>query len=402
MKSLEVLLIDDDPFQIELLTGQLDGLGCGKIRGFVDVAQALDVLASQSADIGLIFLDLNMPGTDGVEVLRRLADRRYDGSLVLISGEDSRIVEAAARLARAHDLDILGWLAKPCGRGELSALLDLWQETRKPVRHRSHKRYAPARIAQAIAQGELKNVYQPKVFVRDGMLAGVETLVRWQHPQDGIVYPDQFIATAEEHGLIGRLTRTVIDRAIDQIGEWSAQGRRIPVAVNISMEDVSDPDFASYVLEALDRGGVSPSELTLEVTESRLMTNARAAMETLTRLRLRRVNLSIDDFGTGHSSLMQLRDLPFSELKIDRGFVHGAVSNATIAAIFDGSIDLARRLGMTTVAEGVELEADWNWLGNKGCDIAQGYFVARPMAADEVMAWARAWEAASVGSPKAG
>jgi len=220
-----------------------------------------------------------------------------------------------------------------------------------------------------------------------------KNLVRWQHPAHGLLFPDSFVATAEAEGLIDELTQNVLDLAVMQMQRWRQAGRAVKVAVNVSMDNLARLDFPERVLEAAARGGVTPTDLMLEVTETRLMRDARAALDILTRLRLKQIRLSIDDFGTGHSSLAQLRDIPFDELKIDRGFVHGSREQPTQRAIFRASVDMAHELGMAAVAEGVEDQADWDFVHAAGCDVAQGYFIGRPMPAAELPDWAAAWRA---------
>jgi EAL domain-containing protein (putative c-di-GMP-specific phosphodiesterase class I) len=208
-----------------------------------------------------------------------------------------------------------------------------------------------------------------------------------------MVFPDQFIGVAEEHGLIDDLTRAVIGDAFAQAKTWQDDGLHLRVAINISMDNLATLEFADYVADAAAAAGIAPDVIVLEVTESRLMTNLAAPLEILTRLRLKRFSLSIDDFGTGHSSLVQLRDIPFDELKVDRGFVHGAADNDTLCAIYSASLGLAKHLGMKSVAEGVEDRADWDFLRSTGCDLAQGYFIAKPMPAGEIPDWIITWEA---------
>ncbi len=393
----EILLVDDDPYQLRLLSRQLATLGHEKVSCCDTPSSALAVLDAPDAAIGLLFLDLNMPQMDGVEVMRALAGRGYAGALVLISGEDSRILETAMRLAFAHELNVLGALPKPCENASLAALLDRWQRFHRPARQAAGKTYAPDEVRHAIEHGELVNHYQPKVELATGAPVGVETLVRWRHPQDGLVYPDRFIGVAEEHDFIDALTRRVIRDALDQTKAWRDMGLRLSVAVNVSMDDLVALDFPDFVLDELGRTGVPAGDLILEVTESRLMKDPRAPMEILTRLRLKRVRLSIDDFGTGHSSLAQLRDLPFVELKVDRGFVHGGATNPTMGAILTASRTMAQQLGMKTVAEGVEDLGDWHWLRDYGCDLAQGYFIGKPMPAEELPGWLTAWEGRRAG-----
>ena len=246
----------------------------------------------------------------------------------------------------------------------------------------------------AIAGGQLVNYYQPQVSLATGDVLGVETLARWRHPADGLVFPDQFIGVAETHGIIRSLTRVVIAGALAQAANFKKEtGSALSVAVNVSMDDLGALDFVDYVAGQAEAAGVPAAQVTLEVTESRLMRNFRVSFEVLTRLRLKRFRLSIDDFGTGHSTLAQLRDIPFDELKIDRGFVHGAGADKTLMAIFDASRLLSRQLNMALVAEGVEDRADWDFLRRSACGAAQGYFIARPMPAESLRGWIRDWKA---------
>jgi EAL domain-containing protein (putative c-di-GMP-specific phosphodiesterase class I) len=221
----------------------------------------------------------------------------------------------------------------------------------------------------------------------------MEALVRWMHPRHGMVYPNDFIGVAEECGAIDALTEWVMQEAMRQLGRWQEAGLQTHMAANVSMENLRSPGFAARLGAWMRETAVPPAHVTLEITESRLMSPSPAPLESLVRLRMQGFGLSIDDFGTGHSSLAQLRDVPFTELKIDRGFVHGARHNQIIRPILEGSIGIAKRLGMRSVAEGVETEDDWHLLRDIGCDLAQGWYIARAMPPEQVPAWLRRWEA---------
>ncbi|MEO5696427.1 MAG: EAL domain-containing response regulator, partial [Burkholderiaceae bacterium] len=310
----------------------------------------------------------------------------------LVSGEDERMLQAVESVIRAHAMTVLGHLRKPVLRPALSALLDRWvprAEGSQPVAKRT---YGADEVHAALANGELVNHYQPQVAVGSGRVLGVEALVRWQHPDHGTVFPDQFVGVAEEHGLIGELTTQVLRAALAQTRRWHDTGLAMRISVNVSMDNLASLEFPDFVAAQAAAAGVAPADVVLEVTESRLMKDLRAPLEVLARLRLKRFGLSIDDFGTGHSSLAQLRDIPFDELKVDRGFVHGACRHETLRAIYAASIELATQLGMGSVAEGVEDRDDWDFLRNTGCAVAQGYFIARPMPADTLPGWIHAWE----------
>jgi EAL domain-containing protein (putative c-di-GMP-specific phosphodiesterase class I)/ActR/RegA family two-component response regulator len=392
MTPLHILLLDDDAFQLKLLARQLANIWEARLDLCTSGPAALACLADQTGAVELLFLDLNMPDMDGIEFIRHLVDHQYAGALVLVSGEDERILETAARLARAQHMNVIGHLTKPVQPEALRVLLERWRDEPPALAGKTRKVYDPAELRRAIDGGELVNFYQPKVDVLSGALAGVETLVRWQHPADGLVFPDQFIGIAEQHGLIDDLTRVVLAGALAQARRWRDAGLSLRVAVNISMDNLARLDFPDFVLAEIVRHGLAPNDIILELTESRLMKNSSIPLDILTRLRLKKISLSIDDFGTGHSSLAQLRDIPFDELKIDYSFVHGAHHDATRRAIFSASLGMARQLRMKSVAEGVEDRADWDFLRAQDCDLAQGYFIARPMAAEDLPAWLAGWE----------
>jgi EAL domain-containing protein (putative c-di-GMP-specific phosphodiesterase class I) len=247
-------------------------------------------------------------------------------------------------------------------------------------------------VQEAARQGQWLLHYQPKVDLSSGALTGVEALVRWNHAEHGIVYPDSFIDIAEKCGAIGPLTEWVLGEAASQHARWLAEGLHLPVAVNVSMDNLGTAGFAQRAGWIARDAGVSPADMTLEITESRAMSPSPAPLECLVRLRLQRFKLAIDDFGTGHSSLAQLRDVPFTELKIDRGFVHGAHSNQNIRPILEGSIGIAKRLGLSCVAEGIETGEDFEFLRQTGCEVGQGYFIARPMDVAGLAAWIGEWQ----------
>jgi EAL domain-containing protein (putative c-di-GMP-specific phosphodiesterase class I)/CheY-like chemotaxis protein len=391
--AIRIMLLDDEPFMLKLIGRLLENLGFTAVSPYVTGVAALDAFAGPSGPPELILLDLNMPEMDGIEFVRHLVERCYTGSLVLISGEDERMLQSATKLVQAHKIKVLGHLKKPVAPETLAALLAQWAPAAAARSRPAKAAYDADVVRAAIANGELVNYYQPKVAVADGAVVGVETLVRWRHPAHGMVYPDQFIGVAEAHGLIDDLTRVVLRDALAQSRAWRDAGLALRVAINVSMDNLAVLGFADFVAAEAIAAGVSPADIVLEVTESRLMADLRVPLEILTRLRLKRFRLSIDDFGTGHSSLAQLRDIPFDELKIDQGFVHRACHDETLRAIFDASLSLAGQLNMETVAEGVEDQDDWDFLRTTSCDLAQGYFIARPMQADELPGWIESWQA---------
>ncbi|KIO48903.1 EAL domain-containing protein [Nitrosospira sp. NpAV] len=391
--AVKILVLDDESFMLKLLNRILSNLGFTSVTLCDSGRVALDRIGDLDSQPNLILLDLNMPEMDGIEFVRHLVGRHYTGSLILVSGDDERILQTAEKLVQAHKIQILGHLHKPVKPETLSALLEKWTPPSTGGPGITKKAYGADELRTAIDNGELVNYYQPKVAVANGEVVGVETLVRWRHPVDGIVFPDQFIGVAEAFGLIDDLTQMVFASAVTQAKAWQQAGLTLRVAVNVSMDNLASLSFLNFVTELTAKTGVAPQDMVLEVTESRLMLDTRAPLEILTRLRLKRFRLSIDDFGTGHSSLAQLRDIPFDELKIDQGFVHRAWADETLRAMYDASLSLARQLGMEVVAEGVEDRNDWDLLYRTGCDLAQGTFMSRPMLAADLPAWIESWRA---------
>ena len=244
-----------------------------------------------------------------------------------------------------------------------------------------------AEIAGAIARGEIGVHYQPKVDMRTGIVRGVEALARWHRPDHGFVRPDQFIALAEREGLIHELTLAVMEQALAQAAQWNARGLKLSIAINLSPRLLDRTALVEEVLGLVLQHGLQAEQIVLEITETSLVDCMGAALGVLARLRLKGFGLSIDDYGTGFSSMQQLARIPFTELKIDRTFVHGAHQRTNLRVILQSALDMARQLGLVTVAEGVETLEDWRLLQECGCSVGQGYLIAKPMPASEIQQW---------------
>ncbi|MFO1326706.1 MAG: bifunctional diguanylate cyclase/phosphodiesterase [Rubrivivax sp.] len=243
-------------------------------------------------------------------------------------------------------------------------------------------------LRQAVAQGQLQLVYQPKIDARSLQVTAAEALLRWQHPTRGCIAPSVFIPLAERHGLIAELGRWVIDEATRQAGEWRAQGLNMRVAVNLSAVQLRQDDGVDHLLQCLQKHGVPPTRFTCEITESVAMEDTRVTRAAFARLGDAGIHVSIDDFGTGHSSLATLRQLPAAELKIDRAFVTDLATSPEARSIASAVIRMAHLLGLRVVAEGVETEAQRDWLVAEGCDELQGWLFARPMPPHLLAVWA--------------
>jgi diguanylate cyclase (GGDEF)-like protein len=255
-----------------------------------------------------------------------------------------------------------------------------------------------ADLHRAIAEDELVLHYQPKADLLSGRVRSVEALVRWQHPERGLIPPDEFIPLAQHTGIIRPLTLYVIDTALSQCREWENEGISVAVAVNLAMRNLLDSQLPETILRMLERWELPPDRLVLEITESTIMADPTRALAVLQRLSELGIRLAIDDFGTGYSSLGYLKRLPLDELKIDKSFVISMSSDENDAAIVRSTIDLGRNLGLEVVAEGVETDEIWQRLRGLGCDVAQGYFLSRPQPAAEVTVWMRSFAAGTADS----
>ena len=269
----------------------------------------------------------------------------------------------------------------------------LYDPTRDP--------YSPARLERlgelrhALVSDELVLHYQPKIAVTGGAVTGVEALVRWQHPRHGLLAPAEFLPLAERTGMMGDLTRWVVDAALAQACVWQEQGIELPIAINLAAANILDVSLPDAVAERLAHYGLPGERLTCELSEHTVMADPRRAGEVLDRLRALGVRLSLDDFGTGHASLSYLKRLPLDEVKIDRAFVAGIVGDVNDALIVRSTIDLARNLGLEVVAEGVE-EADVLLrLRSLRCHEAQGFHIARPLPPEGLAEWLAGWQPAA-------
>jgi len=386
MPQSTVYLLDDEPELVDLLSEvvELSGL---KPRAFTRANQFFEQITAFELS-SILVLDLNMPEMDGIEVMRRLSTMDSSPALILMSGHDSNVLHSAEKLGRAHNLEIMASLNKPVLLEEFQEIL----ERHVPKREKQKPLDTPlldtpisvAELQHAINNDDLILHYQPQIDINSGQLLGVEALVRWLHPQRGMISPDRFISMAEHNGLIGELTHLVIEKAVEQEQQWQSKGLKISVSVNISAVDITSLTLPEHLAKLLADKKLDPTHITLEVTEGALMGELVTSLDILTRLRLKGLGLSIDDFGTGYSSLSQLHRVPFSELKIDQSFVSNMTEDDEARAIVRTCIILGHELKMKTVAEGVETAEQLELLGQMNCDIAQGYFICRPVPADEI------------------
>ncbi|MES1947901.1 hypothetical protein C84B14_11142 [Salinisphaera sp. C84B14] len=337
-----------------------------------------------------VVVDLQLGDGDGIDVIHRLAKLDCGAGLIIVSGLGGRILESAARAAVENGLWLTGTLAKPFSYADLKSLL-IAVESRAPenvgfLPERSIRSVSRAELADALAAEAFVAHYQPKISLATGALVGFECLARWQTNKRDLIAPDVFIGSAEQTGQIHELTRQVYRYALT----WRPRdigGKPLKYALNLSPLNLGDEGFPRWLFEECKAQGIAPSQVILEITETASLNNPLVLLENLTQFRIRGFELSIDDFGVGYSSMVQLARLPFSELKIDRMFVKSLATSEESMKIVSAVIGLGHSLGLNVVAEGVEGSQALELLYRAGCDQAQGYFIAKPMSHQAAALW---------------
>ncbi|MBO6758394.1 MAG: EAL domain-containing response regulator [Roseibium sp.] len=384
-----LLIVDDEP----------------GIRAFFrDVASELDFIVADAADgvdfdrlydtfqPTVILLDLTLPGTDGVELLRELASKKCRAAIILASGRDRRVLATAQRVGDSLQLDMRPPLQKPVDIVALEqALRSAGPSTTAPAALAKNDGANEATISaeqleQAITREELVVHYQPKVCLQSGEvypIIGSEALVRWNHPWRGLVSPAEFIPLAEQSGLIGPLTDFVLRAAVHQLKTWSKAKKARPVSINLSPVQLTDLTLPDQIASLLDTARLERSLLVVEVTEEAAMADIEKATDILTRLRLKDIAVSLDDFGSGFSSLVEIYRMPLSELKFDRSLIVDLDTNEDARTVVRALVALAKTLGISVCAEGVETWETVSFLKAIGCEKAQGYVLSKPLPADD-------------------
>ncbi len=385
-----LLVVDDSTVQRMHAIALCRELGVRMIYEASNGAEALELLSMLILRPSLMIVDLEMPGMDGVELIQQMHQREYDIPFIVASGRETSLIQSVETMSGALGLRVLGGLQKPLNLDQLAAVLQRYGETQNVVQQQTPAMLAPlgkADLARAIDNGEIIAHYQPKVDVRTGMVKGVEALARWNHPHWGLLPPGRFIHLAEDEGLIRALTVSIMSQALAQAENWNRRGLKLSVAVNFSPRLLDLPKLVEDSAALLARHSVHAEQIIVEITEGSVVAHLGSALAMLARLRIKGFGLSIDDYGTGFSSMQQLARIPFTELKIDRSFVHGAHQRKNLRIILESALDLARRLDLVTVAEGIETLEDWHLLQELGCSIGQGYLIAKPMPAETLPQW---------------
>ncbi len=382
-----VLVIEDSVVQRQALTDRLRQLGIARIWGAADGAAGLRLLCDAQIRPALVCVDLEMPGMDGIEFLQQLRKLDCEPAVAIVSGANPAVLESVGLMVEALGFTLAGLLPKPYDSERLRQILVRAVDNHGGATKAAHAaaQMTPEQLSTALRTGRIIPWYQPKVALKTGEVVGFEALARCIGSDGRALSPAVFIDVAEQSGQMNALTQVMLQQVLADLAGWHAAGLYPTVALNVSASSLANREFGAELIRQVDAARISPSALTLEVTESALVTDLAEALGALGRLRLRGFGLSLDDFGTGFSSLQQLDRMPFTELKIDRSFVAQVDWKVSRQRILAAAIHTGQQLNLTTVAEGVETLEELAILKRLACQQVQGYLFARPMPCERVL-----------------
>ncbi|WP_261904357.1 two-component system response regulator [Vibrio fortis] len=378
MDICNILIIEDDAFQCKILNTMLSSMSNAKVVNASNGKEGLAAIEKQKPDV--IFCDLYMPEMDGVEFVRVMSEMDIQTTVVFTSSAASDVQAAVIEMSRSYGLKKVANLIKPLKREQVSQLLDWVAKDTLPTHSKQRPTFNISEndLKLALRGDQFEPYYQAHFEAKTGKLIGAEALIRWNHPQFGLLTPIHFLDQLFSMGLSYQLTCHMLRKSVETAMTWHNRGWPLNISVNVTPTDLVQPDFANRILQIVDEVRFPPHRLTLEVTETELASDLAKSLENTSRLRIRGVNISIDDFGTGHSSLSQLISSPFTELKIDQTFVSQMMENNKHLAAVRCVISLSKSLDLRVVAEGVENQSQARRLAQLGCDVLQGYYLAKP------------------------
>lgn len=382
--SKRILVVDDSATMRDMLIQYLQASDY-MVATATSGAQALDLLKTERYDV--IITDLEMPELDGFGLIRAISELDWDPGLVLMSQHNERTLHSARELALAYSVNLLATLAKPIDKHQLMDALQEVASTRSSAHSGSETVLAESEFMRGLMTDGLAPVFQPKINVQTGEVAGAEAFARWRAPGGGLLGAGAVVRVAQEKGYMDVLTYRMLELTLQQQGVWRREGQDVKLSINVSSDNLRKEDFAEVVSGLADQFEVDPKFVRLELSESDFQVSERIPMEVLSRLHLRGFGLSLDDFGTGFASLLRLQSIPFDELIIDREFVGRAEESKTAQIILESAIELAHKLKLTCTCEGIESEEQLHMVKGLGADVVQGYHLAKPMTPTEFLIW---------------
>ncbi|WP_372762311.1 EAL domain-containing protein [Pseudoalteromonas sp.] len=391
---MQVLIVDDHAFQRHALVSMISQLNVSQVDQASDGYQAIQLVSSSPPDI--IICDLAMPNIDGLALLRLLAEQQFSGSIILSSASDSSILRAAANLVDTFGLSLLGIMPKPSSLRQLSYFFQQYHNRfiQKKEKKPTYLIVDTCRntLQQALDAGQFISVFQPQIEFSTGECISLEVLCRWQHPKHGLLLPFYFIEQIEQAGLMPALTLQMISQATTALHTLPPAFLQTKLSINLTPSCLNNVTIDDILNNQALMALAKYQRVTFEVTEQIPLLKDNISLELLSRLRMHGFNLSVDDFGTGFSSLQQLSKYPFNEVKIDRSFISQILNDPQSAIITEMAIQLAKKLNMVVVVEGIETNQQWRYMQQQGADICQGFYCAKPMQAEKLTHWYSQWQ----------
>ena len=390
LAQMSVLVVEDHDFQRQVALRLLQHVGVGTALEAADGRSALAVLGRQEHPVDVVLVDLDLPHMDGIQFIGHVAQERLAHAIVVLTALDPALLNTVRIMARASGIRVLGTVEKPLTEAKLGSVMDLYFTADLLADETPQPEIDEGLLAEALASDAFEAWFQPQVAIGSGFVTGVEALARWSLNGHSVP-PARFIPELERCKLIDALTERILTQACRWRARWREAGLDLGISVNVSMHNLEDTAAADRYQAIVQAAGVDTRDVTLEITESSMMHEAAPALNVLARLRLKGFGLSVDDFGTGWSSLSQLAQLPVTELKIDQGFINGATAEPRNRAVVEASLELGRKLGLTTVAEGVRNVEEWQMLAELGCTRAQGELIGMAVPGDQLAAAIEKW-----------
>lgn len=388
--NINILVVDDDSFILSLAVRVLHQQGYDKVDTASNGKEAIEKLASSELPFDIVICDLNMPEMNGVDFMRHAKEMDYTGGIILLSGEDHRILDMAIEMGKAQNLNVLGSIFKPVSPPALEELLaNYTPPTPVPASGETQQAIGDYDLEDALGGecNELVLYYQPIVHIRTGDISGVETVLKWQHPSQGLLEPEVFMPVAEKLGLSDELTVKAYCKAVEQTANWIADQIYLQNSIGVSLSAFSDDNLANQILNRPEELGISQKLLSLGFSEKQIIDNSESISEILMRLRFKNIGVIINDFSMSDSLMELIRSSPFSQLKISKDIALSAGSGPALQE----TNSLAKKLGMEVTINGVTNRAEWDQAEKLGFDYVQGEFCSRPLANNDLQERIESW-----------
>lgn len=399
---LDFLVAEADPEQSRALVDMLARLGAGKVSAVPDGQSALFRLApaivagADGADgdaampaIDIAIIDLALPGIDGLELIRHLAELKCRAAVIIFAAQSSAILFLVETMAEAYGIDLLGTIVKPIMPQKLDTLISHYIPQNEQPREPPEPEFSFSEVGFGLQEGQFEPFFQPQVELETGHVKGLEMFARWRHPQYGVLGPNAFIKALEQR--LDFLDWSMIEKSVAACRVLHDQAMPTSMSINVAPLTLAHAGFIEQMNACLARHNIAACDITFEIPESAVLTSEPHFLERLLRLRMQGFGLAIDDYGSGQLNLQLLARIPFSQLKIERDFVSAASKKRALGTVLGSCLGLAHDLERRSVAVGVETREDWDFLQALGCTYGQGYYIAKPMALAEFPGWLQEW-----------